>query len=229
MALGALSVGVTPLEMAGAYQIFGNGGTFTPTHSYTKVLDSNGEVVLEKDLTPTRVISPETSTVMNRLLQQVTTAPQGTGTTAKFGAMPVAGKTGTSEYDYNQWFIGVTPYYVGACWMGYDTDATIRYASYPPPIVWKNVMGPIHQNLAVVDFPTYGDVSVQTYCTETGLLAGEDCANTASGWYDNNNLPEVCDGTHPLPEDEDNEDEEDDSSSESSSSSRRDEDEDEDE
>lgn len=229
MALGALSVGVTPLEMAGAYQIFGNGGTFTPTHSYTKVLDSNGEVVLEKDLTPTRVISPETSTVMNRLLQQVTTAPQGTGTTAKFGAMPVAGKTGTSEYDYNQWFIGVTPYYVGACWMGYDTDATIRYASYPPPIVWKNVMGPIHQNLAVVDFPTYGDVSVQTYCMETGLLAGEDCANTASGWYDNNNLPEVCDGTHPVPEDEDNEDEEDDSSSESSSSSRRDEDEDEDE
>ena len=53
MALGALSVGVTPLEIAGAYQIFGNGGTFTPTHSYTKVLDSNGEVVLEKDLTPT--------------------------------------------------------------------------------------------------------------------------------------------------------------------------------
>ena len=52
-----LSVGVTPLEMAGAYQIFGNGGTFTPTHSYTKVLDSNGEVVLEGPH-PTRVISP---------------------------------------------------------------------------------------------------------------------------------------------------------------------------
>ena len=86
-----------------------------------QVLDSNGEVVLEKDLTPTRVISPETSTVMNRLLQQVTTAPQGTGTTAKFGAMPVAGKTGTSEYDYNQWFIGVTPYYV-----------CLLYTSCPP-------------------------------------------------------------------------------------------------
>ncbi|MEG0752917.1 MAG: transglycosylase domain-containing protein, partial [Angelakisella sp.] len=79
MSLGALTDGVTPLEMAGAYQMYANGGTYTPPYTYTKVLDSKGNVVLERNTTPTRVISFDTATIVNKLMQRVVTGPYGTG------------------------------------------------------------------------------------------------------------------------------------------------------
>ena len=194
MALGGLTNGVTPLEITAGYQIFANGGTFTKPYGYTRVLDSEGNVILEKDTTPIRVISGETSAVMCKLLQRVTTGPLATGTTAKFSQMPVAGKTGTTDKDVDQWFIGVTPYYVAGVWLGYDEAQTIRYASYPPPIIWKNMMGPIHKNLEIKDFE-YGDNIVKaTYCLKSGKLATSSCAETDVGWYKRSNIPESCPG-----------------------------------
>ncbi|MEG1594784.1 MAG: penicillin-binding transpeptidase domain-containing protein, partial [Oscillibacter sp.] len=202
MALGAMTGGVTPLEMAGAYQMFGNGGYYYKPHSYTRVLDAEGNVILENKTLPQRVLTPETATIMNKLMQRVTNAAPGTGTPAKFSDMPIAGKTGTSDQDYNQWFIGVTPYYVGVCWLGYDEMATINYSgySYPPPIIWKNVMGPIHSKLAVKGFETMGNVVERTYCLETGNLAGPLCPTTAVGWYKLSNEPPVCDAHKPKEE-----------------------------
>ncbi|MEG2144798.1 MAG: penicillin-binding transpeptidase domain-containing protein, partial [Oscillospiraceae bacterium] len=194
MALGAMTGGVTPLEMAGAYQIFGNGGLYYEPHSYTKVLDANDQVILENKIIPQRVISSETATIMNKLLQRVTNSAPGTGTPAKFSAMPIAGKTGTSDNDYNQWFIGVTPYYVGVCWLGFDEMETIDYRGfyYPPPIIWKNIMAPIHANLPVKEFETLGDVVSLEYCTESGEIASPQCVNKAYGWYKSKSVPPVC-------------------------------------
>lgn len=197
MALGAMTGGVTPLEMAGAYQIFGNGGLYTPPHSYTKVIDSDGNVILENKAVPKRVLSQETAVIMNKLMQRVTAAAPGTGTNARFpgSSMPIAGKTGTSDNDYNEWFIGVTPYYVGVCYLGYDEMETINYSGYyyPPPLIYRNVMAPIHANLPVIDFPDSPNVVERTYCTESGLLATDKCPNTAVGWYKlDAALPEVC-------------------------------------
>ena len=207
MALGEMTDGVTPLAMAGAYQIFGNGGIYTEPYSYTRVETADGTVILEHTPISNRVISSESATVLNHLLQGVTTGTYGTGTTAKFSAMPVAGKTGTSDNDNNQWFIGVTPYYVGVCWLGYDIPEQIRYYSYAPPTIYKNIMGPIHQNLAVVQFQDDPDVEVLEYCTITGDLAGDDCETTATGWYKPSNIPPVCDGDHDVnKKDEDEED-----------------------
>ena len=211
MALGEMTDGVTPLAMAGAYQIFGNGGIYTEPYSYTRVETADGTVILEHTPISNRVISSESATVLNHLLQGVTTGTYGTGTTAKFSAMPVAGKTGTSDNDNNQWFIGVTPYYVGVCWLGYDIPEQIRYYSYAPPIIYKNIMGPIHQNLAVVQFQDDPDVEVLEYCTITGDLAGDDCETTATGWYKPSNIPPVCDGDHDVnKKDEDEEDQDED-------------------
>lgn len=194
MALGAMTGGVTPLEMAGGYQIFLNGGLYYKPHSYTKVLDSEGNVILDNKVIPQRAISPETAGVMNKLLQQVTNSAPGTGVRAKLSNFPVAGKTGTSDNDYNQWFIGVTPYYVGVCWLGYDEMETIDYRGlvYPPPTIWKNVMQPIHNKLAPKDFTFSGDIVQKTYCKESGLLAGPDCTQTAYGWYKSSSLPPEC-------------------------------------
>lgn len=196
MALGGLTKGVTPLEMAGAYQIFGNGGLYTAPHSYTKVIDSEGNIILENKAVPKRVISQETATIMNKLLQRVTAAAPGTGTNSKFpgSTMPIAGKTGTSDNDYNEWFIGVTPYYVGVCYLGYDEMETINYSGYyyPPPLIYRNVMAPIHANLPVINFTDSPNVVERAYCTESGLLASDKCTSTAMGWYKLDALPEVC-------------------------------------
>lgn len=193
MSIGALTDGVTLLEMAGAYQYIGNGGLYTEPYCYTHVLDSQGNVVLEKDITPERVVSYETATIMNRLLQRVTTAQYGTGTAAKFRQdIPVAGKTGTTDADVDQWFIGVTPYYIGVCWLGYDEPETIGYWNYPPPYIWKNVMTGLHEDLPGADFEYSSKVVSKTYCTITGLLASEDCESTDTGWYSSSNIPNTC-------------------------------------
>ena len=212
MALGSLSKGMTLVKLAGAYQMFGNGGVRTEPYSYTRVEDTFGNVILEKNTVPNRVISAETATVMNRLLQEVT-GSEGTGAAANLGAMniPVAGKTGTTDDSVDQWFVGVTPYYVGVCWLGYDsryqTDDqgnikyyangnpipnSIRYSSYPPPKIWKAIMSQVHEGVSGRSFETSNNVTAYQYCKLTGMLAGDGCTETATGWYKNSNIPQVC-------------------------------------
>jgi len=132
---------------------------------------------------------------------QVVNASPGTGTSARFSSveMPIAGKTGTSDNDYNQWFIGLTPYYVAACYLGYDEQDTINYSGYyyPPPIIWKNIMEPIHAELPMANFNYSPNVIERVYCTESGCLATDKCTSTAYGWYNVNNLPADCSAHEP--------------------------------
>ena len=149
---------------------------------------------------------------MNRLLQEVT-GSEGTGAAANLGAMniPVAGKTGTTDDSVDQWFVGVTPYYVGVCWLGYDsryqTDEngnikyyangnpipnSIRYSSYPPPKIWRAIMSQVHEGASGQSFETSNNVTSYQYCKLTGMLAGPGCSDTATGWYKNSNIPQVC-------------------------------------
>ena len=194
LGLGALTKGVTVMEMTAAYQIFDNGGLYYEPYSYSVVYDSEGNVILEQNPIPQRVISEDSAEVMNKLLQRVVTGEQGTGGTAKFGSMPVAGKTGTTSNDVDQWFMGMTPYYVGGVWFGYSDDSNIqiRYSSYPPPIIWKRVMQHIHEGLEVKNFPTSGKVVEMTYCVESGEIATSACPETATGWYKESNIPGTC-------------------------------------
>ncbi|MEG1687190.1 MAG: transglycosylase domain-containing protein, partial [Angelakisella sp.] len=129
MSLGSLTHGVTPLELAGAYQMLANGGTYTTPYTYTKVLDSNGAVVLQRETVPTRVLSSETATLVNKMMQRVVTGPFGTGYNASLAktnpGMQVAGKTGTTDDNVDQWFVGMTPYYIGVCWLGFDDQIKV--------------------------------------------------------------------------------------------------------
>lgn len=193
MALGALTDGVTVLEMTGAYQIFANGGTFTEPYSYTKVLDSNGNVVLENSPEGNRVISEETAYIMNKLLGRVVSL--GTGYGAGVQGAPVVGKTGTSDKDYNQWFVGATPKYVAGVWVGFERNKTVKYGSggYPPVKIWHNVM----QEIVKLDsdggtFPVSSSVVERTYCTESGDIATTNCPSTALGYYKHDNVPGTC-------------------------------------
>jgi len=207
MALGALTYGVSPLEMAGAYQIFVNGGQYTEPYSYTRVEDFEGNIILEKDTTPTQVISKDTAVLMNKLLQQVVLGTYGTGRNARLDNMPTAGKTGTSQDNTNQWFVGFSPYYVAPAWLGYDrttkvvVDANgrrqvvpnaVRYYTFPPPVLWKSMMQPLHEGLEYKEFMESPNVVSMTYCTESGGIATAYCPSTASGWYKTSRIPSNC-------------------------------------
>lgn len=197
MALGGTTLGVTPLELAAAYQINGNGGTFTPPTSYYRVLDSEGNTVLEADTTAKRVITKETSSILNLMMQQVTTTAPGTGTGARLSGAaagtPVAGKTGTSSDNKDQWFVGMTPYYIGVVWMGYaPTPQPINYIQFPTPIAWRNLMQPLHEGLPVINFEYSQNIVQRQYCLQSGDLAAGTCSSTASGWYKTSNIPPIC-------------------------------------
>ncbi|WP_159449044.1 transglycosylase domain-containing protein [Provencibacterium massiliense] len=219
MAIGGTTKGVTLLELAGAYQIDANGGTYTKPTSYTRVYDRENSLLLEADTTATRVISKETSSILNLMMQQVVSTAPGTGTAARFtgdlAGMPVAGKTGTSSDNKDQWFVGITPYYIGVTWMGYAPVAQpINYIQFPTPIVWRNVMQPIHEGLPVIDFDYSQNIVQKQYCVETGDLATEDCPSQLMGWYKTTNIPDVCTEHVGV---KDSEEEEDDDGSRSSS------------
>ncbi len=126
IALGGLSKGTSPLQMAQAYTAFDNGGVMIEAHAITKITDDQDNLVASAKPNQTQVISPKTAWKMHELLTAV--VAHGTGKAAQFGR-PVAGKTGTTQSEYGSskvnkdaWFVGYTPEYVGAVWMGFDRE-----------------------------------------------------------------------------------------------------------
>ncbi|MBQ3236190.1 MAG: transglycosylase domain-containing protein [Oscillospiraceae bacterium] len=195
MALGSFTYGVSPTELAGAYQMIGNGGLYIEPHSYTQVLDSEGAIVLKADTAPERVISSETATILNKLCQEVVSGPNGTANpTAQIPGYTVAGKTGSASDNTDLWFVGMTPQYLGVVWFGYaDSMKEIVYQSYPTPIIWKSIMAEVMKNEDPnVKFPESSNVVSATYCQASGDLAGSACAETGIGWYKKDHMPGTC-------------------------------------
>ncbi|MBE6883098.1 MAG: hypothetical protein E7487_00680 [Ruminococcaceae bacterium] len=192
MALGALTEGMTMLELAGAYQIYGNGGLYYKPHAYTVVKDSEGNVILENETIPERAVSPETATLINKLMYGVVNAPEGSGRAARFDGMQIVGKTGTTSNNVDLLFVGLTPYYVGAVYLGYDEPERIEYVQYSSTLTWKMVMERIHENLEYAEFDTWGNIVSETYCKLSGDLATEHCESTGTGWYKKSNVPGYC-------------------------------------
>ena len=194
MALGSFTQGVSPIELAGAYQMIGNGGLYIEPHSYTKVLDSEGAVILSANTAPERVISAETATILNKLCQRVVYGPRGTGTTANIPGFTVAGKTGSASDNTDLWFVGMTPQYLGVVWLGYSEGMKeIKYNTYPTPVIWQSIMKQVMVGEdPSVTFPESTNVVSATYCVASGDLAGSACSETATGWYKKDNLPGNC-------------------------------------
>lgn len=213
MALGSTTYGVTPLELAGAFQMFANGGYYITPHAFTHVLDSDGKIVLEANATPRRVLSEDTAVLMNKLLQGVVTGAGGTAHTAQIPGMPTAGKTGTSDKNLDQWFVGFTPYYVCEVWLGYDRPNTydqygntipnsILYNQFPTPYLFRDLMTPIHEGLEPKAFMESDNLTQEAYCTITGNLLGPDCPSSKVGWYKLTRMPPICTGPHAVAEED---------------------------
>ncbi len=200
LSLGAMTEGVSPMEMAAAYTIFGNGGKFTTPHSYTSIEDFNGEFVMEPIITTTQAIKPETAMIMNKMMETVLTTSAGTGYGMAPDRIPAVGKTGTTSDDKDHWFIGVTPYYSTATWWGYDSPQELywsgsNYDIHPPTRSWQEIMNVAQADLELIEFPTSEKVVEMAYCTSTGHLAVDGCPR-ATGYYKRDNPPPVCTGAH---------------------------------
>jgi penicillin-binding protein 1A len=118
---------------------------------YTKVVDRNGNVLLSTKYTTREVINPQTAYTMYDLLKGPV-SPGGTGPSAKYGAMPVAGKTGTATDLKDLWFCGLTPYYSAAVWIGNDDDKQFyNLSSNDAALIWGELMKQANANLPIVD------------------------------------------------------------------------------
>lgn len=183
LAIGALTDGVTIKEMCGGYEIFGNEGLYYKPHSYTKVLDSQGKVLLQNKTEATQAISADTAFVMNKLLQQNVNRSDGTGKGARISGIKVGGKTGTTNDHKDRWFCGITPDYVGVVWVGYDTPKDIPgYSTQQNPALraWRCVMKKVEENPIKSDYPSNGNVVEYKFDNTTGYITDR---GTEMGWY----------------------------------------------
>jgi len=175
LALGGLTDGVSVLEMTAAYSSFVNKGVYTEPTTFSLILDSENNVIIDNTPETHVAMKEKTAYYMNNLLTSVVTS--GTGTKAQLENMTVAGKTGTTNDDKDRWFVGYTPYYVAAVWLGYDTPKEIKLEkSYNPSLyLWKAVMEPLHEGLEYKSFFTMDSVQAE-YCIDSGLAPSQYCS-----------------------------------------------------
>jgi len=150
--LGA--IGVTPLEMAGAYATFASTGWYSEPTVIVRVTDSLGNVLLDNTPKPRRVLDPWSAASLNSVLQGVING--GTGKHAQIGR-PAAGKTGTTSSERDVWFVGYVPQLAAAIWIGNDNNRPIGGGAtggmYAAPI-WRDFMLQALRNEPVQYFPS---------------------------------------------------------------------------
>lgn len=177
LGLGGLTDGVSTYEMAAAYATFPNNGVYRTPRTYVRVtaVDTDGNETLLLDNTSDSKVVLEESTVyyMNTMLQSV--IKNGTGHDANFSGMTIAGKTGTTTSNKDKWFVGYSPYYTAAVWVGYDQQERIANTGYLAAQMWRKVMEPLHSGLEDQPFQTPGNLVSVTICKDSGLLATEAC------------------------------------------------------
>ena len=203
LAIGGLSKGITPLEMAGAYAMIANDGVYTTPTFYTKVVDSNGNTVLTPTQEKTRVISEQNAYITRSIVQEPVTSG-GTASFCKISGMDTCAKTGSTDKYKDRWLCGMTPYYTAACWWGFDTPETLTYANgtvysvdgrNPAGQLWASIMKDIHKNLPNKTFntPTTG-LTRASVCKVTGCLATTTCTDVYTEVFTTDNLPSKCEG-----------------------------------
>ena len=182
LAMGGLTKGVTVKAMAQAYATFANEGVYREARTYTKVVDSDGKVVLDNTQQSHVAMKDMTAWYITYMLEN--TVESGTGTAAQIENMTVAGKTGTTTSDFDRWFAGYTPYYTGIVWCGYDDpeEVVLTDSSTNPAIVlWQKVMEQVHDGLANKEFNKPTNVIECTVCRDSGLLMTDACREDPRG------------------------------------------------
>jgi penicillin-binding protein 1A len=181
LGLGGMTKGLSPLELAAAYGAIANNGVYVEPIAFTKIIDKNGNVLLNNTPTENIVTSPQVAYIMGDILR--TTVSNGLAGRAKLSNMAVAGKTGTTNEQADIWFVGYTPYYASAVWIGNDSPRiTISKGSATAAQLWQHINTKVHENLeSKTSFDRPEGIVSASICTQSGLLASELCARDPRG------------------------------------------------
>lgn len=161
LALGGMTDGVSPLQMAAAYGTFPNKGTYVKPTTYTKIKSKDNHLVLESEADTKDVMDPGTAFIMTDILR--TTVTNGIASNASFSGQPVAGKTGTTSDNFDAWFVGTTPKYSAALWIGNDISIQLSKGSAAASTLWSRIMSNATKGEKEGSFPDApGNVSKRT-------------------------------------------------------------------
>ncbi len=199
MSLGGQTYGVFLEEMVAGYQIYANGGIYHKPFSYYYVKDHDGNVILDnrEEANPgERVMSVEDATVMNKLLHQPVYGGNGTATSYLSDLdVEMIGKTGTTDDNYDLWFIGATPFCVLGMWNGYEYNEELT-DSTTVKVTIRAVVQHLLENYdwSGKSWVLSDNVVSAVFCRDSGKIAGSHCLDTATGWYQSDKLPGTCNG-----------------------------------
>lgn len=176
LCLGGITKGVSNLELCAAYATIANHGTYIKPRFYTKILDNNGNMLIDNTNTQEhRVLKETTAWLLTSAMRDTMTI--GTSPRANFPGMSIAGKSGTTSNNRDALFAGFTPYYTCVSWGGYDDNSVMKSTGYVKDL-WKIVMSQVHKDLPDIGFPMPEGIVRVAVCSKSGLLPIEgvcDC------------------------------------------------------
>lgn len=180
LGLGGMTKGLTPIELTAAYGAIANSGTYIEPIAFTKILDKNGNLLLENNPNKNHVVSPEIAYIMSDILR--TTVSNGIAGRAQMPNMPVAGKTGTTQEQADIWFVGYTPYYVAGVWIGNDSPKIkLSQGSGKAAQFWKTIMIDVHEGLETASFEKPTNIISLSVCNQSGKIPADICSNDPRG------------------------------------------------
>lgn len=185
LALGQFNYGVTLRETTAAYSVFANKGVYNEYRSYYKVTDIYGNEILSKKYNGKSLMSEENADIMTMMLQNVIT----NGTAKEMNVdkwLDVAGKTGTTQNNFDKWFIGYSPYYICGIWLGYEYPKSLTdYDGKSCNKIWDEITALLHQrykNANNVEKFIFSDNIIEAkYCADSGKLLTKACTADLRG------------------------------------------------
>lgn len=179
LALGGLTNGVTNLELTAAYGAIARGGTYIHPIYYTKIVDHDGNVIVQKEARDHKVVSRDTAALLTNAMEDAMWS--GTGTDAAFEGMDIAGKSGTSSNGADLWFVGFSPYLTCGVWGGYDDRSGQEESPYVKN-VWRTVMQRAHESLEYKHLDSEEGFTKVVICKKCGKKAVSGlCDSTKQG------------------------------------------------
>ncbi len=173
LALGAQTRGLTVREMASAFAVFANKGVYREGRTFTKVYDSEGNLILDNTQDSRQILSQKAVDYTNYCLELAVNF--GTGGEARISGQNVYGKTGTTASQKDRWFCGFTGHYTAAVWCGYDQPEVIYANGNPSAQLFRKVLSKVHSGLNRVSLVNTNGMTGVKVCLDSGKIATEAC------------------------------------------------------
>lgn len=180
---------VTNEMLTAAFASIANDGIYQKPTYYTKVLDRQGNILLESVPSKTRIIKSSSAALLTNAMEDVISSDSSyyyqygitpTGTLCQVDSMTLAGKSGTTTSGSDVWFIGYSPYYTCGIWSGYDDSKVLSNGTEYHKTIWQKIMARIHADLDNKDFVFTDELESAKICSKSGLLAVDGVCNSSS-------------------------------------------------